>query len=178
MGKAGFNIHTGPVEAPCLSEYNFNVDVLGIMSAIGKIKDARWPKPVLSDPSQRNPNLMCRYHGTHSHRTEDCRQLREEVAHLFNEGHLCEFLCDRAKNHFRESDANRKNKLKEPHHVIHMIVGGDDALREPVFKRTKISTIRERRTRSYIPEDTLTFSEEDNATLYHPHNNALLISFF
>ncbi|XP_019226548.1 PREDICTED: uncharacterized protein LOC109208393 [Nicotiana attenuata] len=96
VGKAGFDRHTGPVEAPWLSECNFNVDVSGIVSAIGKIKDARWPKPVLSDPSQRNPNLMCKYHGTHGHRIEDCRQLGEEVARLFNEGHLREFLSDRA----------------------------------------------------------------------------------
>ncbi|XP_019226856.1 PREDICTED: uncharacterized protein LOC109208240 [Nicotiana attenuata] len=78
MNKTGFDRHTGPIEAPRLSEYNFNIDVSHIMSATGKIKDTRWPRPILLDPSQRNPNLVCKYHGTHGHKTEDCRQLQEE----------------------------------------------------------------------------------------------------
>ncbi|XP_070049438.1 uncharacterized protein [Nicotiana tomentosiformis] len=93
MSKSGFDKHTDPTKAPRLSEYNFNIDASCIVSAIGRIKDTRWPRPIQTDPSQRNPNIMCKYHGTHGHRTEDCRQLREKVARLFNEGHLREFLC-------------------------------------------------------------------------------------
>nr|XP_009761108.1 PREDICTED: uncharacterized protein LOC104213323 [Nicotiana sylvestris] len=79
MSKNGFGKHIDPAEAPRLSEYNFSVDASGIVSAIGRIKDTRWPKPIQIDHFQRNPNLMCKYHGTHGHRTEDCRQLREEM---------------------------------------------------------------------------------------------------
>nr|XP_009773733.1 PREDICTED: uncharacterized protein LOC104223899 [Nicotiana sylvestris] len=122
----------------------------------------------------RNPNLMCKYHGTHGHMTEDCRQLREEVDLLFNEGHLHEYLSDRAKNHFRERDANRKNKPEEPQHVIHIIIGGVDVLQGPIFKRTKVSIIRDKRTRDYVPEDTLTFSKENIEALSQPHNDVLL----
>ncbi|XP_019225956.1 PREDICTED: uncharacterized protein LOC109207483 [Nicotiana attenuata] len=86
IGKTGSDRRSGPVEAPRLSEYNFSVDASSIVSAISKIKDTRWPKPIQTDPYQRNPNLMCKYHGTHGHKTEDYRQLREEVAQLFNEG--------------------------------------------------------------------------------------------
>ncbi|XP_070020508.1 uncharacterized protein [Nicotiana sylvestris] len=124
----------------------------------------------------RNPNLMCKYHGTHGHMTEDCRQLREEVDLLFNEGHLHEYLSDRAKNHFRERDANRKNKPEEPQHVIHIIIGGVDVLQGPIFKRTKVSIIRDKRTRDYVPEDTLTFSKENIEALSQPHNDVLVIS--
>ncbi|XP_070017353.1 uncharacterized protein [Nicotiana sylvestris] len=108
--------------------------------------------------------------------TEDCRQLREEVARLFNEGHLHEFLSDRAKSHFRERDANRKNKPEEPQHVIHMIMGGVDVPEGPIFKHTKVSITREKWTRDYVPEGTLTFSEEDTEALSQPHNDALIIS--
>ncbi|XP_019260172.1 PREDICTED: uncharacterized protein LOC109238202 [Nicotiana attenuata] len=86
MSKSGFDKHSNPAEAPRLLEYNFNIDALRIVSAIGGIKDTEWPRPIQTDPYQRNPNLMCKYHGTHGHRTEDCRQLREELARLFNEG--------------------------------------------------------------------------------------------
>ncbi|XP_019241008.1 PREDICTED: uncharacterized protein LOC109220996 [Nicotiana attenuata] len=64
---------------PSLSEYNFNVSVVELVSAMRNIKEARFPKPMRSDPIQRDPNLWCEYHGTNSHRTGDCRHLREEV---------------------------------------------------------------------------------------------------
>ncbi|XP_070029955.1 uncharacterized protein [Nicotiana sylvestris] len=119
---------------------------------------------------------MCKYHGTHGHRTGDYRQLREEVARLFNEGHLREFLSDWAKNHFWERDAGRKSELEKPQHVIHMIIGGFDVPQGPVFKCTKVSITRKKRTRDYFPEDTLIFSEQDIEALSQPHNDALVIS--
>ncbi|XP_070009664.1 uncharacterized protein [Nicotiana sylvestris] len=175
MNKNGFDKHTDPAQAPRLSEYNFSIDVLGIVSAIGRIKDTKCPKPLQTYPYQKNPNLMCKYHGTHGHRTEDCIQLREEVDHLFNEGHLREFLNDWAKNHLRERDA-RKNEQEEPQHVIHMIIGGVDVPQRHVFKRTKVSITREKRTRSYVPEDILSFCEEEAEGISQPHNDALVIS--
>nr|XP_009770123.1 PREDICTED: uncharacterized protein LOC104220857 [Nicotiana sylvestris] len=161
MSKNGFDKHIDRAEAPRLSEYNFSVDATGIVSAIGKVKDIMWPKPIQTEPSQRNPNLMCKYHGTHGHRTEVYKQLRDEVARLFNERHLREFLSDRAKNHFRERDANRKNEQEESQHVIHMIIGGVDIPQGPIFKRTKVSITREKRTRSYVPEGILSFNDEE-----------------
>ncbi|XP_070029493.1 uncharacterized protein [Nicotiana sylvestris] len=175
MSKSGFDKHTDPIEAPHLSEYNFSIDASGIMLAIGRIKDTKWTRPIQTDPSQRNPNLMCKYHGTHGHRTENYRQLREDVARLFNEGHLREFLSDRAKNHFRERDA-RKNEQEEPQHVIHMIIGEVDVLQRPIFKRTKVSITREKRTQSYVPEEVLSFCDEEVESISQPHNDALVIS--
>nr|XP_016507767.1 PREDICTED: uncharacterized protein LOC107825423 [Nicotiana tabacum] len=169
---SGFDKHIDTAEAPRLSKYNFSIDASGIMSAIGRIKDTRWPRPIQTDPSQKNPNLMCMYHGTCGHRTEDCRHLREEVARLFNEGHLREFLSDRATNHFNERDAS-ENEQEEPQHVIHMIVGGVDIPQRLVFKFTKVSITREKRTRSYVPEDVLSFYDEETKGISQPHNDAL-----
>ncbi|XP_070017622.1 uncharacterized protein [Nicotiana sylvestris] len=104
---------------------------------------------------------------------EDYRQLREEVARLLNEGHLREFLSGRAKNRFRERDAGRKSEPEEPEHVIHMIIGVVDVPQGPVFKCTKVSITRENHTWDNLPEDTLTFSEEDIEALSQPHNDAL-----
>nr|XP_009622700.1 uncharacterized protein LOC104114060 [Nicotiana tomentosiformis] len=52
---------------PRLSKYNFNVSVVELVSAMRNIKEARLPKPMRSDPSQRDPNLWCEYHGTNNH---------------------------------------------------------------------------------------------------------------
>ncbi|XP_019266631.1 PREDICTED: uncharacterized protein LOC109244057 [Nicotiana attenuata] len=72
MSNNGFDRPLGAREAPRLSVYNFNVDAPSIVSAIEHIKDTKCPQPLLSDPTQRDPNLMCKYHGTHVHRTEEC----------------------------------------------------------------------------------------------------------
>ncbi|XP_070019691.1 uncharacterized protein [Nicotiana sylvestris] len=108
--------------------------------------------------------------------SEDCRQLREEVVRLFNEGHLREFLSDRDKNHFRERDANRKNEREKPQQVIHMIIGGVDVPQEPLFKRTKVSITKEKQTRNYVLEDALSFYDEEAEDVSQPHNDALVIS--
>nr|XP_009596401.1 uncharacterized protein LOC104092494 [Nicotiana tomentosiformis] len=67
---------------PRLSKYNFNVSVVELVSAMRNNKEVMFSKTMRSDPSQRDPNLWCKYHGTNDHRTEDCRHLREEVATL------------------------------------------------------------------------------------------------
>ncbi|XP_009801204.1 uncharacterized protein [Nicotiana sylvestris] len=178
MSKNGFERPIGYKEAPRLSKYNFNADAAAILSAIGCIEDTKWPQPLQYDPSQRDPIQMCKYHGTHSHRIEDCRQLREDVARLFNNEHLREFLSDRAKNHLRNRDSNKQTKKKEPQHVIHMIIGGVDVPQGPMLKRTKVSITREKQTRVYIPEGTLSFSDKDTEGIMQPHNDALVISVF
>ncbi|XP_059292519.1 uncharacterized protein LOC132045976 [Lycium ferocissimum] len=148
-------------DPPRISEYNFSVNTSDLVSAIGRIPEARWPRPLRSDPGQRDPNMICEYHGTHGHRTEDCRQLREEVARLLKNGHLREFLSERAKTHYKERESNKRIEPVEPQHIINMIIGGTDAPRGPVMKRAKVSAVREKRNRDHIPEGSITFDNED-----------------
>nr|XP_009606185.1 uncharacterized protein LOC104100620 [Nicotiana tomentosiformis] len=83
---------------PRLSDYNFNISIVELVSAMRNIKEARFPKQIISDPSQRDRNLWCEYHGTHGHRTRDCQHLRKEVVTILKNGHIREFLSNRAKN--------------------------------------------------------------------------------
>ncbi|XP_059289790.1 uncharacterized protein LOC132043309 [Lycium ferocissimum] len=146
------------------------------MAAVSRNKETRHPRPIQSDLEKRDKSLICKYHHTHGHRTEDCRQLREEVARLFNLGHLQEFLCERAKTHFKNLDSSKPDRPKEPHQVIHMIMGGTDVPVGPVMKRTKISITREKRVRSDDPDGAITFDDEDMEGIAQPHNDALVIS--
>ncbi|XP_060182856.1 uncharacterized protein LOC132612783 [Lycium barbarum] len=84
----------GNRETPRLSEYYFCVDVAAIAATVIRNKETRRPTPIQSDPEKRDKSLSCKYHHAHGHRTEDCRQLREEVARLFNLGHLREFISE------------------------------------------------------------------------------------
>ncbi|XP_059285864.1 uncharacterized protein LOC132039395 [Lycium ferocissimum] len=162
-------------DPPRISEYNFSVNTSDLVSAIGRIPEARWPRPLRSDPGQRDPNMICDYHGTHVHRTEDCRQLREEVARLLKNGHLREFLSERAKTHYKERESSKRIEPVEPQHVINMIIGGTDAPRGPVMKRAKVFTVREKRNRDCVPEGSINFSNENAEGIIQPHNDALIV---
>ncbi|XP_060169342.1 uncharacterized protein LOC132600293 [Lycium barbarum] len=167
---------SGNRETPRLSEYNFCVDVATIAAAVIRNKETRHPRPIQSDPEKRDKSLVCEYHHTHGHRTEDCRQLREEVARLFNLGHLREFLSERAKTHFKNLDSNKQDRPEEPQQMIHMIKGGTDVPIGPVLKRIKIFITREKRIRNDDPDGPITFNDEDMEGIAQPHNDALVIS--
>ncbi|XP_059284800.1 uncharacterized protein LOC132038095 [Lycium ferocissimum] len=134
-----------------------------------------WPRPLRSNPGQRDPNVMCEYHETHGHRTEDCHQLRKDVARLLKNGYLREFPSERAKNHYKERENHKRVESVEPQHVINMIIGGTDAQRGPVMKRTKVSIVREKRTRDYTPEGSISFNEENAEGIIQPQNDALVV---
>ncbi|XP_070039651.1 uncharacterized protein [Nicotiana tomentosiformis] len=165
---------------PRLSEYNFNISVVEFVSAMRNIKEARFLKTMRSNPSQRDPNLWCEYHGTNGHRTGECRHLLEEVATLLKNGHLREFLSDRAKNNYgRNRDNAEPSKIGEdpPSQTINMIFGGND-INEVTFsvaKKTKVTVTQGKRLRE-VDEDDITFMEEDADGLLLPHNDALVIS--
>ncbi|XP_009774195.2 uncharacterized protein [Nicotiana sylvestris] len=57
-----------------------------------------------------------------------------------------------------------------------MIVGGVDIPQGPTFKHTKVTITREKRTWDCLPEDTLSFNDEDAKGIEQPHNDALVIS--
>nr|XP_016475563.1 PREDICTED: uncharacterized protein LOC107797206 [Nicotiana tabacum] len=57
-----------------------------------------------------------------------------------------------------------------------MIVSGVDIPQGPIFKCTKVTITREKRTRDYLPEDTLSFNDEDAEGIGQPQNDALVIS--
>ncbi|XP_059309505.1 uncharacterized protein LOC132060502 [Lycium ferocissimum] len=148
-----------------------------IAAAVIRNKETRHPRPIQYDLEKRDKSLICKYQHTHGHRTEDCRRLREEVAPLFNLGHLREFLSERGKTHFKNLDSNKQDRPKEPQRVIHMIMGGTDVPLGPVVKCTKISITREKRIRNDDPDGPITFNDEDMEGIAQPHNDALVLKF-
>ncbi|XP_016492830.1 uncharacterized protein LOC107812287 [Nicotiana tabacum] len=144
------------------------------------IKEARFPKPMRYDPKHRDPNLWCEYHGTNGHRTGDYRHLREEVATLLKNGHLKEFLTDRAKNNYgRSGDNAEPSKAGEDpsRQTINMIFGGNEinGVTFSAAKKTKVSITHSKRLRE-VAEDDITFMEENTDRLLLPYDDALVIS--
>ncbi|XP_075101947.1 uncharacterized protein LOC142177366 [Nicotiana tabacum] len=116
------------------------------------IKGARVPRPMRSDPSQRDPNLWCEYDGTNGYRTGDCRHLHEEVAALMKNGHLRKFLSDRAKNNYGHNwDNAEPSKAEEgsPRLTINMIFRGNE-INGVTFSERK----RQREFSQYYPMES------------------------
>ncbi|XP_075082370.1 uncharacterized protein LOC142166822 [Nicotiana tabacum] len=133
-----------------------------------------------SDPSQRDPNLLCEYHGTNGHQTEDYWHLHEEVATLLKNIHLRELLSDRAKNnygHNRDNAEPSKAGEDPPRLTINIICEGNEfnGVTLSAIKKTNVSVNHSTRLRK-VAEDDITFTEEDADGLLQPHNDALVIS--
>ncbi|XP_019260679.1 PREDICTED: uncharacterized protein LOC109238648 [Nicotiana attenuata] len=144
------------------------------------IKEAQFPKPMRSDPSQREPNLWCEYHGTNSHRTGDYRLLREKVATLLKNGHLREFFSDRAKNNCgrNRDDAEPSNEEEDPPLFTINMIFRENKVNRVTFstaKKTKVSVTHCKRHWEVVKDD-ITFTEEGVDGLLLPHNDALVIS--
>ncbi|XP_070035416.1 uncharacterized protein [Nicotiana tomentosiformis] len=113
------------------------------------------------------------------HRIGDYRNLREEVATLLKNGHLREFLSDRAKNNYgndRDNVEPSKAGEEPPRQKINMIFGGNEinGVTFSAEKKTKVSITHSKRFR----KDDIAFKEEDADGLLLPHNDALVISLY
>nr|XP_016460360.1 PREDICTED: uncharacterized protein LOC107783848 [Nicotiana tabacum] len=103
---------------PRLSEYNFNVSIVELVSAMRNIKETWFLKPMRSDPSQKDSNLWCEYHGTNDYQTGDCRHLCKEVETLQKNGHLRELLSDRTK--IITTAIAIKQSLRKQERILHI----------------------------------------------------------
>ncbi|XP_022150858.1 uncharacterized protein LOC111018902 [Momordica charantia] len=74
-----------------------------------EIKDQRllkWPERMKAPPSKRGKGRYCPFHLDHSHATQDCFDLKEEVEGLIQRGYLKEYVKDpKATQNKRERQA-------------------------------------------------------------------------
>ncbi|XP_075103522.1 uncharacterized protein LOC142178094 [Nicotiana tabacum] len=142
------------------------------------IKEAQFPRLSRSDPSQRDPKLWCEYLGTHGHRTGECRHLRKEVSTLLKNGHIREFLSDRAKNNYACSQNNPEpSKIREDptQLTINMIFRGNkiNGVTFSMAKKTNVSVTHNKKLRE-VAKDDITYTEEDADRLLLLYNDALV----
>nr|XP_016478256.1 PREDICTED: uncharacterized protein LOC107799630 [Nicotiana tabacum] len=87
VNRARFDGDKRPARDPHPPGYNFNIVVLGIVFTVSKIGDAKGPRPIQSNTSQRNHSLVCQLYNTHGHGAEDGHQLRRKKSKLLNKNH-------------------------------------------------------------------------------------------
>ncbi|XP_057484637.1 uncharacterized protein LOC130771015 [Actinidia eriantha] len=55
----------------------------------------KWTGKIKTNPLRRNKNKYCEFHRDHGHNTEDCFQLKEQIADLIKRGYLKKYVADR-----------------------------------------------------------------------------------
>ena len=91
------------------------------------------PKRMRTHLEKRNPNKFCLYHRDHSHDTEECIQLRDEIEELIRRGWLNRFIQYRSEGRedrpraLPQPEPSRKEEQSEdrpPIGIINTLSGG------------------------------------------------------
>nr|XP_017217146.1 PREDICTED: uncharacterized protein LOC108194707 [Daucus carota subsp. sativus] len=166
---------------PRFSEYaRLNAPRSQILMEIEKDESVRWSKPIRTDPEKRNKDLYCRFHKDIGHKTNDCRQLKDEIEFLIRRGKLSKFTKDGDKNH-RDNDNRGRDNITQPRGpVINVISGGPTAAgtssnSRKAYVREVMSIIGEPPKRAKI-DYSLAFENVDLEKVKFPHDDPLVIT--
>ncbi|XP_013632786.1 PREDICTED: uncharacterized protein LOC106338321 [Brassica oleracea var. oleracea] len=147
----------------------------------------KWPQKMTSPDSHGNPNWWCDFHNDHSHKTEDCIELRIEVNELLKKRHPMEFLSDKAKN-LLNKDATKQSAKSVPasapqqNRVIHVIFGGSkiSGISHAAAKKSTRSAKNMQETgtpkRLLLGTDEISFTAKEQEKTLSPHHDAQVIS--
>ncbi|KAF3545660.1 hypothetical protein DY000_02007165 [Brassica cretica] len=104
-------------------------ELINVLRQMGQ--QVKWPQKMKAPDSFRNPGLWCDFHREHGHKTEDCVALKIEVNELLKQGHLREFLSEKAKSHISKETTGKPTEaapVSPPlqDRVIHVISSGSE----------------------------------------------------
>uniref|UniRef100_A0A2N9FQE6 Integrase catalytic domain-containing protein n=1 Tax=Fagus sylvatica TaxID=28930 RepID=A0A2N9FQE6_FAGSY len=113
----------------------------------------KWPGKLLTDPDKRPRDKYCRFHRDHGHNTEDCYDLKRQIEELIKQGKLQRFI-EKGQREGRPKGARQQRPPGEapprpPLGEIHVITGGMAAGGT---------------------------SQEDACKVFHPHDDALVVT--
>ncbi|XP_030969837.1 uncharacterized protein LOC115990117 [Quercus lobata] len=134
------------------------------------------------DPSKRNQNLYCAYHQEPGHTTDDCRNLKNHLDRLVQEGKL-RHLLHRPEGWQEQSNIEtRQSTLRPPIGTINVILTtpgrtGSSPFRVMSVGRfpTELNDRGSKRAR-VIATPFIGFSEEDKQGTLQPHDDALVVT--
>ncbi|XP_043714686.1 uncharacterized protein LOC122663043 [Telopea speciosissima] len=168
---------------------------------LNEIKDQvtlRWPVKMVKRAHERNKNKYCCFHQDHSHHTEECRQLKDEIEALIHRGRRSRFVKkegnDRRPDYrARETEGRQRSPPRADKEELHRGkpyienvplmeittifggcgMGGETSNSQKQHSRNVLQAeviIKKRRT-----DHPITFSDEDLADIQSPHDDALVI---
>nr|XP_023896477.1 uncharacterized protein LOC112008378 [Quercus suber] len=138
---------------------------------------------MVGESTKRNQNLYCQYHRDHGHTTENCRNLRNYLDQLVQEGRLKHLLHHPGNHQGRtHQEPQRDNALRAPAGTINVILAASGrtgmrpsrvlSVAQLPAKESQIEPKRARRNFHL----TLNFSKEDKIGTAQPHDDALVVT--
>ena len=175
-GKAGSssrqNLHYTPLNVP-------------LDQVLMQIKDdpsLKWPEKMKGDPSKRNKNKYCHFHRDYGHGMDECYDLKQQIKNLIRQGKLRNFL---GRDH---KDEKLKGKVEVPSQPplgeIKVIVEGTLIEQSSKSRKTYLKVVHNIQLSGQPPrtkgvdEQAITFMDKDDGRIHHPHDNAIVITFF
>uniref|UniRef100_A0A2N9IA87 Integrase catalytic domain-containing protein n=1 Tax=Fagus sylvatica TaxID=28930 RepID=A0A2N9IA87_FAGSY len=148
----------------------------------------KWPGKLLTDPDKRPRDKYCRFHRDHGHNTEDCYDLKRQIEELIKQGKLQRFV-ERGQREGRPQGPRQQRPPVEvlprppPLGEIHVITGGVAAggtsrsSRKAYARQTRNVLVTQKMDKKPRLEDLpITFAEEDARKVFHPHDDALVVT--
>jgi len=85
---------------------NFPLDQ--VLMQINDDPSLKWPKKMKEDPNKHNKNKYCRFHKNHSHDTDECYDLKQQIKNFIKQEKLRHFI---GRDH---KDEKLKGMVEEP----------------------------------------------------------------
>ncbi|GFS40353.1 hypothetical protein Acr_00g0068050 [Actinidia rufa] len=159
-----------------------NAPVAQVLSEIKHEEFVKWPGKIKTDPQKRNRNKYCEFHRDHGHNTEDCFQLKEQIADLIKRGYLRKYITDRPPPNSPERRYGDNRPTAGNIQTIHggFGSGGCSTSSRKKHARSAFRSVEERVYNLSSPcvgdQPPITFGSDDLRGLHLPHDDTLVIS--
>ncbi|GFZ10874.1 hypothetical protein Acr_22g0002720 [Actinidia rufa] len=172
-----------PRTPPRRPEFNLpslNTPVAQVLSEIKHKKFIKWPRKIKTDPQKRNRNKYYEFHRDHGHNTEDCFQLKEQIADLIKRGYLRKYITDRPPPDSPERKYDDNRPTAGNIQTIHggFRSGGCSTSSRTRHARSAFRSVEEEVYNLSSPcvsnQPPITFSSDDLRGLHLPHDDALV----
>uniref|UniRef100_A0A2N9GFR2 Uncharacterized protein n=1 Tax=Fagus sylvatica TaxID=28930 RepID=A0A2N9GFR2_FAGSY len=127
-----------------------NAPVNHIFMQIRNDPALKWTGKLLTDSDKRPRDKYCRFHRDHRHNTEDCYDLKRQMEELIKQGKLQRFVEKGGT-----SRSSRKAYARQIHNVL---------VTQKSNKKPRVEDL------------PITFIEEDACKVFHPHDDALVVT--
>ncbi|GFZ12862.1 hypothetical protein Acr_23g0012470 [Actinidia rufa] len=156
-----------------------NAPVAQVLSEIKHEEFVKWPGKIKTDPQKRNRNKYCEFHRDHGHNTEDCFQLKEQIADLIKRGYLRKYITDRPPPNSPERRYGDNRPTAGNIQTIHggFGSGGCSTSSRKRHARSAFRSVEEEVYNLSSPcvgdQPPITFSSDDLRGVHLPHDDAL-----
>ncbi|XP_024035511.1 uncharacterized protein LOC112096315 [Citrus clementina] len=144
------------------------------------------PAPITKPPNKRDKRRYCKFYGTHSHTTTECRDLRTQIEDLMRNHYLDEFVDGAIPVVGLSCEGEQSNKnMSHQSLMVRVIVGGPTLVGDSnrsrknyaryamTSKEVFFSTPAAKRAR--IMQVSIMWTDEDEEGILYPHEDALVI---